>query len=227
MHIVYSCVTGSRAYGLHREDSDYDIKRVYIQQPMVMFSVDDKSKTHTYKHIYKGIEADYVDYELRTFTKLAAKSNPTVLEMLWSPEIIVCADVFKANFIKHRKLFLTKHIITTYIGYSIQQMKRYEKDSKPKHIMHLMRLLLACEHALKTGEMLVDVSHQKDYLNALRDGDIGINREEMELKIEELEQIDTNLPQNRDFPAINDLIYEVYAHWFKIYLNAGDRTEKE
>ena len=94
---------------------------------------------------------------------LALKANPNVLETLWTPLVLhtsPLADELRAM----RGAFLSQHLFKTYSGYVLSQFRRMAaavrvgNEYKPKHAMHLVRLLHSGIHALKAGEILVDVS---------------------------------------------------------------------
>lgn len=76
-HLIYRCVTGSRAYQTHTPASDYDIRGVYILPERLLLS-----PFHKLDHIQiDGEDTHY--YELRNFMSMIAKQNWNILELLW------------------------------------------------------------------------------------------------------------------------------------------------
>src|SRR5688572_20255413 len=76
--IIFGCIVGSHAYGTNVEGSDIDKKWVYVQSPVDLF-------INGYKPQIE-ISKDEVAFELSRFLELAKKANPTILELLYSPE---------------------------------------------------------------------------------------------------------------------------------------------
>lgn len=78
-----------------------------------------------------------------------------------------------------RGAFLSRLVYQTYGGYVMGQFKRLEADrrnhgdTRPKHVMHLLRLLLSGIHVLNTGEVLVDVGEYREKLLAVKSGELG------------------------------------------------------
>src|SRR5262245_32448335 len=78
-HTAYSCVVGSRAYGLDGPDSDVDRRGVFVA-PTPLFWGLDSPPTHV-----DGPAAEQFSWEVGRCCVLALAANPTVLECLWSP----------------------------------------------------------------------------------------------------------------------------------------------
>ena len=71
-----------------------------------------------------------------------------------------------------RSIFLSKLVYQTYNGYVLSQFKKMNRDLrdkgsiKPKHAMHLIRLLLSGIQVLKAGFVPVRVEAFRDRLLA-------------------------------------------------------------
>src|SRR5688572_28602961 len=115
--IIFGCIVGSHAYGTNVEGSDIDKKWVYVQ------SADDFFINGARPQI--NISKDEVAYELSRFIELAEKANPTILEVLFSPEdmILYKHKVFDM-LIRQRKGFLTKKCKYSFGGYAISQIEK-------------------------------------------------------------------------------------------------------
>jgi predicted nucleotidyltransferase len=104
---------------------------------------------------------------------MALKANPSVLETLWTP-LVLLADETAQELRAIRQAFLSKHVYKTYSGYVLSQFRRMAnafKDKgtyKPKHAMHLIRLLHSGIAALETGEIRIDVAEHRDELLHIR-----------------------------------------------------------
>ena len=76
--ILFECISGSRAYGLHSEKSDTDIKGVFALSKKQFYSLD-------YVEQVNNESNDEVYYELKRFIDLLGKNNPNILELLATP----------------------------------------------------------------------------------------------------------------------------------------------
>ena len=115
--IIFGCIVGSHAYGTNVEGSDIDKKWVYVQSAESFFLDGYKPQIE--------ISKDEVCYELSRFFELIEKANPTMLELLFSPEDMIlykhsCFD----NIIRMRKSFLTKACKYSFGGYAISQIEK-------------------------------------------------------------------------------------------------------
>jgi predicted nucleotidyltransferase len=82
--IVYACESGSRAWGFPSQDSDYDVRFLYVHPPHWYLSVDVEDKPDVFERPITD-ELDVSGWELRKALKLLKKSNPPLLEWLNSP----------------------------------------------------------------------------------------------------------------------------------------------
>lgn len=115
--IIYGCIVGSHAYGTNVEGSDIDKKWVYVQSAESFFLDGYKPQIE--------ISKDEVAYELSRFLELCEKANPTILEMLFSPEdMILCKHSAFDSIIRMRKSFLTKACRHSFSGYAISQIEK-------------------------------------------------------------------------------------------------------
>jgi uncharacterized protein len=82
--IVYACESGSRAWGFPSEDSDYDVRFIYINPPHWYLSVDLENQPDVFELPITD-SLDINGWDLRKALKLLYKSNPPLLEWLNSP----------------------------------------------------------------------------------------------------------------------------------------------
>lgn len=117
MKTLLRVIVGSQSYGTAVEGSDVDYKGVYAQDIDDLIGFGYKEQINNNK--------DDVDYEIRRFLQLLETANPTVLEMLFSPEdcIVEKHPVFDI-LIKNRDKFLTKKCLYSFGGYAIAQIKK-------------------------------------------------------------------------------------------------------
>jgi predicted nucleotidyltransferase len=170
-HTILAVVVGSRAYGLAVPGSDHDRRGVYAAPTRLYWHLD-KPPTHL-----DGPAEEQFSWELERFCTLALQANPTVLEVLWSPlvtEVTADGEELRAT----RSAFLSRRVAETYGAYARDQLKRVAArrertgGTNHKQAMHMIRLLLAGAHVLRTGEILVDVSPLRDRLLAVKRGEV-------------------------------------------------------
>jgi predicted nucleotidyltransferase len=169
-HTIYSCVVGSRAYGLAVAGSDTDRRGVYLAPSHLFWSLD-KPPTHV-----DGPDEDLFSWELERFCQLALQANPTVLECLWSPLHSTPSDVGR-ELLSVRGSFVSARVAQSYGGYAQDQFNRLEAARRTsdqinwKQAMHMLRLLMAGAHVLGTGQILVDMSEHRERLLAIKRGE--------------------------------------------------------
>jgi hypothetical protein len=115
-HILFECVAGSRAYGLNHAQSDTDIKGVFISpiHEFYGFSYVDHINNDT---------SDISYFEIGKFIHLLCKSNPSVLELLFSPEDCIRKNSNCFKEIKPER-FLSKQCFTSFARYAFTQIKK-------------------------------------------------------------------------------------------------------
>jgi hypothetical protein len=108
------------------------------------------------------------------------QANPTVLECLWSPLVEVTTDTGR-ELLALRPALLSQRVGDSYGNYARDQMGRLDNAWRRtgvvrwKQAMHMVRLLLAGAHLLRTGEVLVDVAPHRDRLLAIRRGEVSFD----------------------------------------------------
>lgn len=167
---ILAVVVGSRAYGLHGPDSDHERRGVHAAPTRAFWHLD-KPPTHL-----EGPRDEQFSWEIERFCELALQANPTVLETLWSPLIEHLTPTDGQDLISVRDAFLSRRVADTYGAYARSQLtrlrNRHERTGTVNHkqAMHMIRLLLAGAHTLRTGDILVDVSHLRTELLAVKTG---------------------------------------------------------
>ena len=84
VRVLFAVESGSRAWGFPSQDSDYDVRFVYIHSSDWYLSVDSDSRRDVIERPIAD-EIDLSGWEIRKAFRLFAKSNPPLLEWLSSP----------------------------------------------------------------------------------------------------------------------------------------------
>lgn len=197
-YICYSFLSGSRAYGIHDEDSDYDVVCIFVAPRrfylgLNLHEIPQAIELKEVKFVYEGIEclAGIRYYELKHFIRLALKNNPSILEGLWIDDldIIHHGHTFQ-DFRRARTLFISStKIFKAYTGYAYDQMKKMTSPDGPtgrmgakrkellekfgydtKNAAHLIRMLYTAVDIAKNSEIRVKMPEHTDMLKKIKQG---------------------------------------------------------
>lgn len=115
--IIFKAVVGSQSYGTSTPESDVDIKGIYTQDISDLVTFGYKEQIEVNK--------DEVYFEVRRFLQLLQTANPTVLELLYSPEDCILKTSPQFELIRtNRDIFLTKECLKSFGGYAVAQIKK-------------------------------------------------------------------------------------------------------
>jgi hypothetical protein len=208
--VIYRCVVGSQAYGLTHEQSDIDRRGIYLPPADLHWSL------YGVPEQLENPDSEEIYWELQKFLTLALKANPNVLECLSTPLVEYASDLAR-ELLENRQRFLSKMVYQTFNGYVMSQFKKLQADLrnkgdvKWKHVMHLIRLLLAGITVLQEATVPVRVdAAQRDQLLAIKRGEVpfaDVERWRLDLH----KQFDhafesTKLPDRPDYEWANALL---------------------
>lgn len=204
--VIYRCVVGSRAYGLETEDSDKDLRGVYVAPPDLQWSL------YGAPDQFEDNEGQWCLWELQKFVVMALKANPNILECLYSP-LIERITHLGQELLDIREAFLSQMVFQTFNGYALSQFKKIEQDLrnqgkvKWKHAMHLLRLLLTGATTLIECRVPVRVENARDRLLAVKSGSVAWEevdawRKDLHRNFEQA-LARTSLPKRPDYEVVN------------------------
>lgn len=118
-YVIFETITGSQAHGTNTPTSDIDKAFVYILPEDDILGIKYKEQLKIHK--------DFMGYEIRRFLELLRKNNPTILELLYSPEdcVLIQHPAFK-KLVDIRDKFITKICADSFYGYAVQQRSKAE-----------------------------------------------------------------------------------------------------
>lgn len=173
--ILFSCETGSRAWGFSSPDSDYDIRFVYMHELDWYLSLSQRKDTI---EIMDG-DLDITGWDLRKCLTLLKKSNAPLIERFQSPIEYFSVPGFKNDFKKLVQSYYSP-IAVFYHHHSLAKKFWEElkgKDQyKLKNVFYLVRSLLSCNWIMEDSTVLpMDIfglmkyatNGQKEKLNEL------------------------------------------------------------
>ncbi|MFF2446097.1 nucleotidyltransferase domain-containing protein [Neobacillus sp. NPDC058068] len=137
--------SGSRAWGFPSKDSDYDVRFIYVHKKDWYLSIDQKRDV-----IELPINnlLDINGWELRKALRLFKKSNPPLMEWLYSEIVYYQAfslvDKMKAI---QNKVFLPQSALYHYLNMAKGNFREYlHRDQvKIKKYFYVLRPILACQ----------------------------------------------------------------------------------
>ena len=114
--LAYECVSGSRSFGTEHENSDYDLRGVFIAPPSFLCGLETIDQVSDAK-------SDEVYYELKRFISLLQTNNPNLIELLFTPKSCIrhCHPAF--DLIKP-EIFLSKLCKQTFGNYAMGQIRK-------------------------------------------------------------------------------------------------------
>ena len=120
-------IRGSHAYGTNVETSDTDYSGVFIQkiEDIIGFN---------YVEQINDDKNDTVIYEIQRFLQLLSSNNPTVLELLNTPEdcILYKHPIFD-EILNNRDIFITKICAKSFGGYGKMQIQKAKGQNKKQN----------------------------------------------------------------------------------------------
>lgn len=174
VNIIYEVLYGSDAYGTTTNDSDNDIRGIYL--PTIEESL---SMTELHDIRRENDKEDRVMYPIQKFFKLAVNSNPSVFEWLFVPSNCIKIMEPAGKLIRNnRLLFLSKEVYARFRGFAYSEFssltkltgKTGDKRKKqileygysPKNAMNCIRLLQQGVELLETGHLIMPRPNNKE-----------------------------------------------------------------
>lgn len=144
VRIIYACESGSRAWGFPSQDSDYDVRFIYVRPLEWYLSIEDQ------RDVIERPISDQLDingWDIRKALKLFRKSNPPLLEWLQSP-IQYDEQYSVAEQIRSLSplTFSPKSCMYHYLNMAKGNFRDYLQGEqvKIKKYFYVLRPLLAC-----------------------------------------------------------------------------------
>jgi len=122
---IYEIIAGSYAYGTNTEESDIDLRGIFVLPNDFFLSMTDPIKQ------VSDEKNDTTFYELRRYFELAKDCNPNITEMLYSPSD--CTKIVSPEMdriLSERNIFISKKAYHSFSGYAFAQVKRSRGQNK-------------------------------------------------------------------------------------------------
>lgn len=236
VRILFAVESGSRAWGFPSQDSDYDVRFVYIKPLEWYLSIDDK------RDVIEEPINDVLDssgWDIRKALKLFRKSNPPLLEWLNSDIVYHDAYGFKEEMLNIRhQVFSPKSSLHHYLSMAKGNYRDYLQGEQVriKKYFYVLRPLLACMWIEKYNtnppilfqellDDLLDDSQIKHIIEELLKRKIAGEELNLEKRIDELHLfIEEQMTHYTDYAALQRSVIadptqqldEVYRKYLKI-----------
>ena len=165
IRILFACEAGSRAYGMSDENSDFDIRFVYIQPIKSYLMLGNHSETYT--HV-KG-EVDIQGWDIKKALLLAQKSNASLFEWALSPTIYITDEKFTQYFIEKIIPNLSRKVLAHhYLSLTEKNISQFEDKKKVNFLYHAVRCVLMLEMVVerkKHSIQLKELTQNSIYFN--------------------------------------------------------------
>ena len=148
VEVFYACESGSRAWDFASEDSDYDVRFLYVHPRGWYLSLTEQRDV-----IETPIEGvyDVNGWDLRKALRLAAKGNPVLFEWLSSSINYVRRPLFDGFRAAAFEVFDPQKAYLHYFSMAEGQRRAYLSGEtvRQKKYFYAVRPLLACLHLLE------------------------------------------------------------------------------
>lgn len=179
-NVLFSVIAGSNLYNIANEQSDIDIRGVFILPECDYNQMDSRNILFTpYVEQLVSERNDIVYFELAKYLRLLSNSNPNITELLFAPEhLMYLENPLVYELFTMREDFLTKTLVSKILA----QAKTFHKslDSKPveKHLKQLViiyRMIAQANSILKHRVYVLDAS-KDSVINGLITGEFPIEK---------------------------------------------------
>lgn len=224
-NLILKCLVGSRAHGLHNEDSDYDFRGVYVTPTKDILSLNYQYKG---SHWFEGKE-DQTTYEIQHFLELALHCNPTILEVFVAP-VWTCNPGLTIHLTYGHALrglfpyvWEPKRAFDAFTGYGYNQRKKMleKKDLRPrKYAVAYLRTLYNLIDLLSTGTFSLEIKNPvlKKELLEIKEGikplDMGEVINQAEILTAKAESLLNSCKQKAQPEKVNDFLLEVRRYFY-------------
>lgn len=229
--LIFKSLAGSHSFGMAHEESDLDIRGIYVTPITQVFNLD--TEIMVVKN--KDGKGDAVFYDLRKFCRMASVSEVNAIQMLYTPkESLLQVDEYGQVLIDCREIFLNKQIEYSFGGLAFgntvsclaeEKTNKSELRKKfgynTKMAMNSVRVIRLGSDLLETGNMNM-IRSDNDELKSIRDG--KLSRDEFAI-IDKTDQVRGRMGSG----IVGGIMYDEFQRFNKALKNTQlpDGPDKE
>lgn len=213
---ILRVLCGSRAYGLHDDDSDFDYHGIFVVPTSRLLSIGPKIRETAW---IEGEDQDNIAWEIGHFLRMAAQCNPTVLETFVAP---IESTTKWGNCIRDLFPYVIsrKRIYESFRGYAHNQRKKMFEPTGGvragewiwKFAVAYLRVLYHGTELLQAGIYCpyIDDSKRRDFLRAVKLGEVDkgtiINAAEILQSDLTDAYLESNVPEEPNMDKVNETL---------------------
>ena len=148
VRIIYACESGSRAWGFKSEDSDYDVRFVYVRNAQDYLRLEEKRDVieAELNEVY-----DINGWDIQKLLRLLMKSNPTIFEWAASPIVYRTSEDWEKVKAILSEYFQLDKSMYHYLSIAKNDIKRYFNSDEIvlKKYFYILRPALAVDWVMK------------------------------------------------------------------------------
>jgi predicted nucleotidyltransferase len=171
---ILRVLVGSRAHGLHTEESDYDWRGVFVTPTSEILKIGG----HTQQTNWIEGKEDDTSWEIGKFLLMATKCNPTILEAFKASHHSA-DDISREAYNQYGKhlqalfphVWNSTDVFNAFRGYAKNQQKKFldGKDTRPhKYAVAYLRTLYLAVQLLETGTFDLNMEKTPIFASLLR-----------------------------------------------------------
>lgn len=235
MNIICEIKFGSHLYGTDTENSDIDIKGVYLpdSKDILLGSykksvVSERSKANGERNTKDDVDKEYLS--LDRFIQLLCEGQTMALDMLFAPSESYILytwqwDKIRNHILENKTKFLSRDV-AAFFGYAKKQAAKYGiKGSRMDAVQRTLTLLNTLPEQDKLGthhdELAVLVQHTKDLVSLEKTPlvQFAITKDPSGNPLHHLEVANRKIPLDSSVKNGKQLLEKIYAEY-------GDRSHK-
>lgn len=159
-HVVIA-LSGAHAYGFPSPDSDLDLKAVHVAPTSALVGLRTPSQSAERLEVIDGVEIDYSSNEIGMALGAILKGNGNFLERVLG-RCTVRTSSDHESLIPLVRATISKRVFRHYIGFATSQRREAEATRTAKRVLYVLRTALTGVHALRTGEIVADLTQLYD-----------------------------------------------------------------
>ncbi len=225
LNIIYKIQYGSDAFGTTTNDSDNDLRGIYLPSLREHIAIKNHKTINLITDMY-----DLVYHPLKKYVGLAMKCNPSAIEWLFVPEDKILSITGAGSLLRrNRKIFLNKECYFRFKGFATSEWRRAIGENRQrmgferkrqvekygydlKSAMNTIRLLQQCQELLTIEKITMPRPNAK-FLKDIKLGKVhfDIVKKEYEVALIKLDEAynASKLPEKNDINKINELLIDI------------------